>query len=212
MSFDTFDFRLKKIKVQLEVYKKPEQKLIYLGFVKKELNRIIRCFQSDRFVHWRTTSDDCEERDKFYRERFKYLSSVYGENDQRTYDAVEESIKEKIDELIDCLKNIEDEIEYISKYKNDQIKITTDEHKKEIIAGEQTYDQDTLLEKFKLECQRRSLVKYKTIPPAILYEIAKTIGMKVGKIEEFKAKEHNYQIARQYASLTKYSSKKPRDR
>lgn len=209
MGFETFDFSLKKIKEQLDMYQNPEQKLKYLGFIKKELNRVIRCYQSDRFVGWRETSDDCKEKIKFYRERYKYLSRVYGEDDPRISEAIKEDVTVMIEELKDCLRNIKDEIDFISKYEN---VLKTDNPEKEKNDNGPKIDQESLIDKFKEECKKRQLVLYKTIPIKTLYEIAKKIGMKVGGLEEFKSRERNYQIARQYASLCLYKRKKPSER
>lgn len=69
-------------------------------------------------------------------------------------------------------------------------------------------DQDSLIEKFKNECEKRKLQKGKTIPPEILYEIAMAIGFKVPKIEEFKAGEKFYQESREYASRLGYKKRR----
>lgn len=69
-------------------------------------------------------------------------------------------------------------------------------------------DQDSVIEKFKAECVKRNLQKDKTIPLKQLYEIAKAIGFNVPEIEHFKAREKNYQEAREYASRLGYKRKK----
>jgi len=115
--FETFDFNIKKIKEQIEVRNGANDKLEFLIYVKKELKRVIRCFKSNRFVKWREPSDDCDEREEFIKNRYKYLSKIYGPTDNRTDDALERDIKVRKEELQDCLAYIEDEIDFIIHYK-----------------------------------------------------------------------------------------------
>ena len=224
MSFETFDFSLERIKERVASCKSADEKLEYLYYIRKELKRVIRCFESDRFVKSRITADDCRERDEFYQNEYSHLSNVYGTDDKRTYDAIDNHSVEKKEELKDCLLSIEDEIEFVSKFANTELNRNLDKLDKSktglIIEGEkerkktsdESPEQDTLIEKFQRECENRKLQKGKTIPREILFEIAKAIGKKVNKIEDFKSGEKNYQIMRQYASLLKYKRKKPDQR
>jgi predicted ATP-binding protein involved in virulence len=125
--FETFDFSIEKIKAQAELFSDKESKLTYLAYVRMKLQRVIRCFQSERNVRWRKPSDKCKERDEFYNDRYKSLAKIYGSNDKRTFEALAEDGKLRMKELKDCLLNIKDEIEFISKYEKDIIEIKSNQ-------------------------------------------------------------------------------------
>ena len=357
--YSAFDFDYRKIRVEIDELPSYSKKKAYLLFLQKELNRVIRCFESERFTPWKVKAEDCSERNRFIEERYSIYNDAYRKDQHNIDKYVDEDIRNKTEELKDLAKAIDDEIvfvnamssireglnledfrtlweeliksnfdtkvllwqferigddredEYIEycarrfrhrtieewmryfatksiteniktlkeadlseelEYKN-TIRITNakfeestlgqftfqnlrsfeakyirtgkpyqhiEEKKDNIVSTvedllpqfkglvnnkkeldytkdqveikESEIDQDTLIEKFQKECERRKLQKGKTIPQEILYEIAKAIGMKVEKIEDFKSGEKNYQIARQYASLLKYKRKKPDER
>jgi len=77
-----------------------------------------------------------------------------------------------------------------------------------INEGDSVIDQDSLIEKFKKECEINNLKKGKTIPNDILYKISQKIGFNVPEIESFKAGEKCYQEAREYASRLGYKRKR----
>jgi hypothetical protein len=70
-------------------------------------------------------------------------------------------------------------------------------------------DQDNYIDKFKNACVKRNLVKGKTIPVDILYDIAVEIGMKnMLPKKKFKDGNANYAKARVYAAETNYKKKR----
>ncbi len=105
------------------------------------------------------------------------------------------------------------EIEYLEKI----LGIKKDKKREEKEKSDESIEiksleQDTFIEKFQQECVRRKLVKGKTIPNLILYEITKAIGIKVGAYDTFKSGDKAYHEVREFASRFGYKRKKPTER
>ncbi len=70
-------------------------------------------------------------------------------------------------------------------------------------------DQDDFIDKFKTACEKRHLVKGKTIPAVVLHNIGLELcPSDMPSKEEFKDKNPMYHKLRQYASLTGYKKKR----
>lgn len=114
MDFKTYDFDYRKIRVEIEELPTFSKKKAYLLFLQKELKRVIRCFESNRFTPWKVKAEDCSERNKFIEERYSIYNDVYRKDQHDNNKYVDEDIKNKTEELKDLAKALDDELNFIS--------------------------------------------------------------------------------------------------
>lgn len=147
--FLTFDFDYRKIRVEIDELPTYGKKKAYLLFLQKELKRVIRCFENERYPQWENKSIDCTERDIFIKTRYRLFNEVYDTKKHNVDKYLEEDLKEKLEELKDLAKAIADEMEFVNAMSSISEERNMDDYKilwEELIEG--NFDLKILLRQF----------------------------------------------------------------
>ena len=127
------DFNINKIKFTMKIYKTNEEKLSYLYSVKKEINRVIYCFERQKslplHMYAQTTSlvtDGCPELSEFLQKQIdNYDFDPFKMRDKTRMppsDRLESAIKKEVLDYLELSKQIDAEIEFLDKVKQKEEK------------------------------------------------------------------------------------------
>lgn len=114
IKFETYNFDYRKIRVEIDELPTQGKKKAYLLFLQKELKRVIRCYESDRFTPWKVKGENCSERNRFIEERYDVYNRVYNREEHNIDQYVEADVSKKTEELKDLAKAIDDEIDFVN--------------------------------------------------------------------------------------------------
>jgi hypothetical protein len=113
------DFNYHKVLFTLQTLASPEEKLSYLYNVKIEINRIIKCFSSQKFQALKKyavkniyAEDGCEELTEFLKEIIGYYNSPQYGDRYISDEVLKRHLKEEVKKYKNFLKIVDSEIEY----------------------------------------------------------------------------------------------------